>query len=126
MNAATALDVLEHADDLVRSRWRWGKGTAAYTLWGNRCAVESDKAHKFCAIGALWRARHELKLGRNDGFDLAQDYLARGWAEVLGMKYDPTFTGICIPVLNDNGTYREMKAAFARAKELARADVRQE
>ena len=110
MAANVALDVLEHADDLVRSRWRWG----------NRCAVEADDAFKFCAIGALWRARHDLKL-KCDGYDEAQEYLAEAWAEVLNVPFTPS---TCIPVMNDNGTYKQMKRAFARAKELAIADVR--
>lgn len=95
------VQIIRHARGILSSRWRWTRKTMACTWYGWGTHPVSDNAVRFCAVGALERARYDLKLSYEDfrqaekliGHDIMRVNDHHGRKEVLS-RFDSVLASI--------------------------------
>jgi len=105
-----ARSVLLAAHDLLRDPSRWTQGTVARDQTGETVDVTDPRAQKWCAVGAITRAAHDMSLPEYE------QHTVQTLAQELMMLDLKAWEGTnSIPNANDKiGGYATIMAAFRR------------
>jgi hypothetical protein len=97
--APDALSVLRKARALIEKPEHWTQGAYARDALGEKCPDGDERAHSFCAIGAMWRVVPS---------SLSVTDAANALCRAAGIKTS-------IDAFNDSHTHAEVLAAFDKA-----------
>lgn len=94
-------EILKKARELITDPEHWTRDTYARDAEGEYCNMNSPRAAKFCALGAIRRVSNSMSLGYLDSdARVAMDMLAR------------KIGGPSIAQFNDHHTHEEVLAKF--------------
>jgi hypothetical protein len=100
--------IVSRARAIIADEVNWTSKALARDSSGMLCELDSARATKFCALGALVRAASEM---------ISDEYVAHSFAMEAAQQIleASRLAGSCLPMLNDSEGHASVLAMFDRA-----------
>lgn len=82
--------IIKRAKELIATDDQWCKNTSAMNIFGLRVQSNDPEACRFCAVGATWRAAHELDMRGDAPFAISALDKATPFSMVYLNDAEPT------------------------------------